>query len=98
MGRADREGQWVSIWNLPLHGWCWEVIEGVLRYVGKLITLSKISEPHKRFLTVLIRRRRSVALSLELDFSFGMRRYQVLIVEERGVLPWFNLEARRYVL
>lgn len=35
---------------------------------------------------------------MELDFSFGMRRYQVLITKERGALPTFNRSAGRYVM
>lgn len=46
-GRAGGEGQWVSIWNLPLHGWCWNIIEQVLKPVGELIALLKVTEPHK---------------------------------------------------
>ncbi|XP_039138075.1 uncharacterized protein LOC120275526 [Dioscorea cayenensis subsp. rotundata] len=97
-GRADGEGQWISIWNLPLHGWCWRIIEQVLRPVGDLITLSKASEPHKKFVKALVRRRRGVVLPMELDFSFGMRRYFILFTEERGVLPEFCRTSGRYVL
>lgn len=46
LGRADGDGQWVKIWNFPLYGWCWSVIERVLRPVGELIALSKMTEPH----------------------------------------------------
>lgn len=35
---------------------------------------------------------------MELDFSFGMRRYQVLIIEERRELPMFNRTVGRYEL
>lgn len=37
-------------------------------------------------------------LPLEQDFSFGMRRYLVLINEERGSFPVFDRGVRRYVL
>lgn len=33
-GRASGKGQWVSIWNLPLHGWCWNIIADVVRPWG----------------------------------------------------------------
>lgn len=39
-GRASREGQWMHIWNLPLHGWCWSIIVEGLRSVGELVALS----------------------------------------------------------
>lgn len=74
------------------------VIEQVLRPVGDLITLSKLLEPYKRFVTVLVRRHRGVKLLLELDFLFGMRRYQVLITKERGEMSTFNRLLGRYVL
>lgn len=98
VGKATGEGQWVLIWNLPLHGWCWSVIERVLRPVGELISLSRMSVPHKRFIMALVRRRREVTLPMELDFSFGMRNYQVLFTVERGVFPVFRRELGRYVL
>lgn len=39
-----------------------------------------------------------MSLPLELEFSFGMRKYQALITEERGILPKFSREGGRYVL
>lgn len=75
-----------------------DIIERVVRPVGDLITLSKQTVPHKGFLSVLICCRSGVKLPLELDFSFGMRRYLVLITDERGVFPAFNRVAGRYEL
>lgn len=63
-----------------------------------LITLSKLSKTHKRFVTVVVRRRRGMVLPFGLDFSFGMRRYQVLITEERWSSPTFDRAAGSYVL
>lgn len=97
-GRAAGEGQWVHIWNLPLHGWCWNVIEQVLKPVGELITLSKVTVPHKRFLTVLVRRRLGMALPLELELPFGIRKYQVLITRKHSIMPKFSREGGRYFL
>lgn len=95
-GRAVDDGQWVTVWNLPLHDWCWSVIEKVLRPIGELITLSKMTVPHKRFITALVRRRVGSMLPMELDFSFGMRKFQILIVGERGEHPKFSHAAGKY--
>lgn len=75
IARASGEGQWVLIWNLPLHAWSWSVIAEVLRPVGELVALSQAALPHKQFLSVLVRRRLGVSLPLEQDFSMGMRHY-----------------------
>ncbi|KAH7690551.1 Zinc finger CCHC-type protein [Dioscorea alata] len=97
-GKASGEGCWVSIWNLPLHGWCWSVISEVLRPVGELISLSQVSAPHKIFISALVRRRHGVALPLELDLSYGMRRYHIIITSDRCKLPRFRRDLGRYVL
>lgn len=39
VGRASREGQWVLIWNLPFHAWCWSIISEVLRPVEELVAV-----------------------------------------------------------
>lgn len=75
-----------------------DIIERVVRPMGDLITLSKQTVPHKGFLSVLIRCRSGVKLPLELDFSFGIRRYLVLITEERGRFSAFNKVMERYEL
>lgn len=97
-GRASGSGQWVNIWNLPLHGWCWDTISDVVKPIGELVALSHATIPHKRFLTVLVRRRAGTSLPFELDLSMGMRRYSVLLTGERELLPIFRRELGRYVL
>lgn len=80
----------VLILNLPLHGWCWEVIIEVLRPVGKLISLSQACVPHKMFILALVHRQRGVELPMELDYSLAMRRYQILFTADKGVFPKFH--------
>lgn len=75
LGRASGHGQWMLIWNVPLHGWCYGVIIEILKPVGK---------PNKSFISALVRRWLDVTLPVELDLSFGMRHYQVLITGDRG--------------
>lgn len=95
-GRASGDGQWALIWNLPLHGWCWEIIVEVLKPVGELIILSQASVPHKRFISALIRRRRGVELPMEVECNLGMRRYKVLITSDKGEFPKFSKALGRY--
>lgn len=97
-GRASGEGSWVLIWNLPLHAWSWNVILEVLRPVGELVAISQATVPHKRFITVLVRRRFDVKLPLELDLSLGMRRYPIIFTGERAAYPSFRRDLGRYVL
>ncbi|KAH7691103.1 Zinc finger CCHC-type protein [Dioscorea alata] len=54
-GRAVGSGMWTSIWNLPLHGWCWSTIAEVIRPVGDLVALSQAIAKHKYFLSALVR-------------------------------------------
>lgn len=97
-GRALGDGQWVHIWNLPLHAWCWPIIVEVLHPLGELVALSQAELPHKYFISVLVRHRASITLPLELDFSMGMRKYQVLFIGDRGVAPVYQRDLGRYVL
>ncbi|KAH7659259.1 Zinc finger CCHC-type protein [Dioscorea alata] len=97
-GRASGAGQWVLIWNLPLHGWCWSVIEAVLKPIGELISISQASTPHKKFISVLARQRQGVLLPLELDLSLGMRRYKILMTADKDDFPTFHRGWGRYVL
>lgn len=98
VGRKSREGQWIHIWNLPLHAWCWSIIAKVLSPVGELVAISQAELPHIYFISVLVRRQAGVALPLELDFNMGMRKYQVLFMDDRGALPVFRRDMGRYVL
>ncbi|KAH7657856.1 Zinc finger CCHC-type protein [Dioscorea alata] len=56
-GRASGRGQWITIWNLPLHGRSWDIITEVVKPVGELIVLSHATSKHKRFLSTLVRLR-----------------------------------------
>lgn len=47
---------------------------------------------------MLVRRRTSVSLPLEIDFSLGIRKYVILITGECGTLPKFHKELGWYVL
>lgn len=73
LGKASGSGQWVHIWNVPLHGWCESVISEILKPVGDLVAVSKMSHPNKSFISVLVRRRLEVSLPMEVELSFGIR-------------------------
>lgn len=88
----------MMIWNQPLHGWSWPVIAKVFKLVDKLISLSQALVPHKMLLTALVRRRLSVSLPMDIDFSFGMHSYKILIIEDRGKFPKFWHERGRFIL
>lgn len=96
--RASGEGHWITIWNLPLYTWSWNVIVEVLRAVRELVALSQAPLPHKRFISALVRRRVGVALPLELNLSLGMRKYSVIFTGDRDVFLIFQRDLYRYVL
>lgn len=98
MGRASGEGLWVHIWNLPLHAWCWSMITEVTRPVGELIALSQAKQPHKHFISVLVRQRAGVSLPMEIELSLGMRRYVVLLTGDRSGLLVFRRDFGQFVL
>lgn len=101
MGAVDRasgDGQWIRIWNLPLHGWCWSVILEVLKTVGELISLSQEIKTNKCFVSALVRRRKGVVLPVEIDLSLGMHKYMVLLTDDKIGLPIFRPELDRFVL
>lgn len=70
----------------------------VLCVAGELVAISQPTITHKRFISVLVRRRARVSLPLEIDFSLGMRKYVVLTTGERETLPKFYKDLGRYVL
>lgn len=43
LGKVSGIGQWVHLWNVPLHGWCGSVISEILKPVGDLVAVSKWS-------------------------------------------------------
>lgn len=66
--------------------------------VGELVSLSQQFKTNKRFISALIRRRRGTSLPVELDLSLGMRRYLVILTEDKGVQPTYKLELGHFVL
>lgn len=64
-GLAD--AKWLSLWNLPLHAWSWNIIEDVTHLVGDLVALSHAELPHKHFISVLVHRKAGISLPLELN-------------------------------
>lgn len=69
-----------------------------MRPVGELVALSHATTSHKRFLSVLVRRRFGVSLPMEMDLSLGMRKYSVIFTAERAPHPLFKRDLGRYVL
>ncbi|KAH7689328.1 Zinc finger CCHC-type protein [Dioscorea alata] len=98
LGRASGIAQWVLIWNIPLHGWCRNVISEILRPLGDLVALSKTSRPNKSFISALVRRKPEVVLPFEIDLSYGMRCYNVIITGDKGEFPRFRRDLGRFVL
>lgn len=86
------------IWNLPLHGWCWNLILEMVKPVGDLVALSQTVNPHKWFISTLVRRRAGFSLPFEVELRLGMRKYTVLIAGEREDFPVFRWDICRYVL
>lgn len=74
------------------------MIVEVLKLVEELISLSNATIPHMMFMRALISCRFGISLPVEIDFSFGMRLYKVLITDERGGFPIFMWERGRYML
>lgn len=97
-GRASGTGQWIHLWNMPLHGWCRSIISEVVKPVGELVALSQVTNTHKRFLSTLGSSRAGVTLPFEVELSLRMRKYTVLITGDNGALPVFKRELGRYVL
>lgn len=97
-GWGSGEDQWMLLWNLRLHIWCWSIIADVVRAARELVALSQATVPHKRFITALVRLRARISLLLEVDLSLGMSKYHVLIAEDRGEFMKFHRDLGRYVL
>lgn len=66
--------------------------------MGELFVLSQAKASHKQFISAMVRHRMGVTLPLELDFIYGMRRYQVLFTGERGMLPVYHRDVGRFIL
>lgn len=54
--------------------------------------------PHKQFISALVRCQVGVSLPLELDFSLGMYKYQVLFTWDQGAFSVYLRELGRYAL
>lgn len=70
----------------------------VVKIVGELVSLSQELKTNKTFISALVRRRKGVILPVKLDLSLGMRRYQVLLTDDRGDHPKFWPDLGRFVL
>lgn len=96
--RASGDGIWVRIWNLPLHGWCWSVILEVLKKVGELVALSQEFKTNKCFVSALVRRRPGISLPIEIELNLGMRKYLVLLTDDKGKQTTYRADLGRFVL
>lgn len=98
VSRASGEGMWIRIWNLPLHGWCWSVILEVLKTVGELVVLSQQFKTNKQFVSALMRWRPRTTLPVEMELSLGMRKYLVLLTDDRGEQTKYRPDLGRFIL
>lgn len=89
VGSASGRGQVLLIWNLPLHAWTWTVLVELLKPIGEMVAIPQPSKPHKSFLSVLVRCHHRTSLPFEVSLSFGMRRFIVLITDNRLPFPNF---------
>lgn len=97
VGSALGHAQALLIWNLSLHAWTWSVLVDILRHIGELVVIPKPSKPHKAFLSVLVHCRHHVVLPHKLFQSFGMRKFIVLITDNRLPFPVFRRDLEKYI-
>lgn len=69
----------------------------LLRPIGELVAIPHPSKPHKSFLFVLVRCRPCVVLPHEVAFSFGMRKFIILITDNKLPFPSFRKDLEKYV-
>lgn len=69
----------------------------ILRPIGELVAIPKPSKPHKAFLSVLVRCRHRVILPHEMFLSFGMRKFIILITDNRLPFSVFRRDLEKYV-
>lgn len=52
--------------------------------VGEMVALLQEFKTNKRFVSALVCRRPGTVLPLEIELSLGMRKYVVLLTDDRG--------------
>lgn len=97
VGAASGRGQVLLIWNLPLHAWTWSVLVEHLWQIGELVAIPQPTRPHKSFLSVLVRRRPRVVLPHEVAFNFGMRKFLILITDNKLPFSSSSKDLEKYV-
>lgn len=80
-----------------MHGRTWTVLVELLRPIGELVAIPQPSKPHKAFLSVLVRYRPWIILPHEVSFSFGMRKFIVLITDNKLPFPIFRKDLEKFV-
>lgn len=96
IGSASGRGQVLLIWNLPLHAWTWPVLVELLKPIGELVVIPQPSKLHKSFLSVLVRCHHRPSLPFEISLCLGMRRFMVLITDNRLSFPKFRLDLEKF--
>lgn len=97
VGATSGRGQVLLIWNLSLHAWTWSVLVEHLRPTGELVAIPQPTRPHKSFLSVLVRRRPRVILPHEVAFNFGMRKFLILITDNKLPFSSSSKDLEKYV-
>lgn len=90
-------GMQVLVWNLPLHAWSWPTLVEVFKPVGELVTITKGSSPNKELFSILVRQKVNAGLPHEIELSFGMRKFFILITDLHAPFPTFRLELEKYI-
>lgn len=97
VGAASGKGQVLLIWNLLLHAWTWTVLVDLLHPIGELVAIPQPSKPHKAFLSVLVRCHHRTLLPCEVSLSFGMRKFVILITDNKLSFPTFRRDLEKFV-
>lgn len=91
-------GTWVRVWNLPFHCWSSSTVADVLQQIGDLVTIGKNKSAPIGVLRVLVRLHGRTSLPHEIKFSVGMRKFFVLVTDERNKDPSFSASRSRYIV
>lgn len=70
----------------------------VLKTVGELVVLSQEFKTNKQFVSALIRRRPRTTLPVQMELSLGMRKYLVLLTDDRGEQTKYRPDLGRFIL